>query len=153
MTRSVRLDARWVDSSWLDNLPAVVPLAWHPQLDVPATRADCPAGACPHVRCRHHLWLIEGAQRSGRRTSQARATPDGRFEPGATGAPLLPPTILRPASGATCALDVVKANPAGMSYAQIGVLLGLTEERVRQTAVAAARKAARACAERGIEAD
>lgn len=33
---------------------------------VPATRADCPTGYCPHVRCRWHLALETAEHRAGR---------------------------------------------------------------------------------------
>lgn len=137
------LNARWVDKSWIDNLPEHVPPAWYPRLDVPPTRADCPTDApCPHVLCRKHLWLVEGRERPGRRTTQ-RQHVNGRFVPtsiGDTTGGVMPPSILRPASPTACALDVVDANPDGLDYDAIGRLLGVTGERVRQIAVAAARK-------------
>jgi hypothetical protein len=35
---------------------------------VPATRADCPVERpCPHVRCIHHLYVVDGDHRPGRR--------------------------------------------------------------------------------------
>jgi hypothetical protein len=40
---------------------------FHPVSGVPATRGDCPAERpCPHVRCRHHLWLVDADTRAGR---------------------------------------------------------------------------------------
>lgn len=36
--------------------------------DVPATRSECPTQRpCPHVKCKWHLWLIDGRDRPGRR--------------------------------------------------------------------------------------
>lgn len=34
---------------------------------VPDTRADCPTEKpCPHVRCRHHLWRVDGGENGSR---------------------------------------------------------------------------------------
>lgn len=132
---------------WRAELPAFVPPGWTPRLDVPRTRAECPSehATCPHVRCRHHLWLIDTRDRPGRRVSPregngkfmgreriATASVDVKATP--------PASILRPATPTVCALAVVEHNRTGMRYEDIGRLLGITGERVRQIAIAAARK-------------
>ena len=78
----------------------------------PRTREDCRGGVrpCPFVSCRHHLFL-DVNEESG----------SVRFNfPGRTVAEL----------PQTCALDVAEAG--GLTLEQIGQLLGLTRERVRQ---------------------
>lgn len=134
------LNPRWVDESWIDSWPPFVPPGWFPRLDVPATRADCPPDRatfpCQHVRCRHHLWLVEGCERPGRRTAQVQREGDGRFMPeGATTKRIELKSILRIASPEACELDVVERNPDGLDYRTIGKLVGLHEERVRQICV------------------
>lgn len=32
----------------------------------PTTRAGCPTGVCPHIRCRSHLWRVDSGDRAGR---------------------------------------------------------------------------------------
>lgn len=44
---------------------------------VPETRADCPVERpCPHVRCTHHLWVIDGDHRPGRRPKAGSMAPE-----------------------------------------------------------------------------
>jgi hypothetical protein len=135
-----------LDENWRENLPPFVPANWRPLEGVPATRADCPSerSACGHVKCRYHLWTIDGRDRPGRRISPrdsegkflgrelAALAPDAKATPAGT--------ILRPVTPTACALAVVEHNKAGMDYDAIGRLLGICGERCRQIAVAAARK-------------
>lgn len=135
------LEPDHAQESQLGGLPPFVPAGWVPRLDVPATRADCPKDRaripCRHVRCRHHLWLVEGRERPGRRTAQAqRGDGSGQFAPGPpTGTPIELQSILRIASPESCGLDVIERNPDGLKYKEIGPLLGLCGERVRQICV------------------
>jgi len=77
---------------------------------LPATRADCPIRRpCPYVTCRHHLAL--DTSRLGR---VRWAFPD------------LDPTEV-PCS---CSLDL--AERGGMTLEEIGDMMNLTRERVRQ---------------------
>lgn len=46
--------------------PQLVADAFTPRTDIPATRADCPTGYCPHLRCRWHLALEDAEHRAGR---------------------------------------------------------------------------------------
>jgi hypothetical protein len=104
--RSAQL--RVVDS--LDLAPA-----WTMRAGVPKTRAECRGAArpCPHVSCRHHLWL---------RLQQEQP---GNPQQGRQGA-----TTMRPATMETCSLDV--AERGGQTFEQIGALLGVHPTRARQ---------------------
>ena len=90
---------------------------------VPATRADCPPlieghRRCPFVRCRHHLALLIGYERQGRRV-QGRAP--------ASTIRMLPP------GSATCVLDVadqVAETGAPMEIRDVGKHLGLKASQV-----------------------
>lgn len=81
----------------------------------PRTRADCIDGPrpCPYVGCRHNLYL-EATQHG------ALALRDPKREPWAV-----------PAEH-SCVLDIVDANPGGMTLEEVGGILGLTRERIRQ---------------------
>lgn len=88
---------------------------------MPATRADCLAGGRNAQRpC---PWL------SCRHSLAA--------EPGWRG-------------GSSCALDVVDANPGGVTLETVGDLLGLTRERIRQLEVRVLRQIGRARAARDL---
>lgn len=79
----------------------------------PRRRADCAGGPrpCPWVGCRYHLALEAGTAKKG---SLRFTWPDRELE----GMP------------ATCALDV--AELGSKTLEQVGALLNLTRERVRQ---------------------
>jgi hypothetical protein len=87
---------------------------------VPATRDACPADrdavGCPHVRCRFHMWRLDGHDRPGR-----------RFEnfPG-------PPSTLARYSLESCALDIADENEHGMTCREIGATMGVSKRRVQQ---------------------
>lgn len=76
------------------------------------TRDICRDGPrpCPYTQCRQHL----ASDYSGNspKQQQRRAIVLG--------------------SSNTCALDVANANPDGLTYKDVGLLLGMTGERVRQ---------------------
>jgi hypothetical protein len=79
--------------------------------DRPKTRADCIDGPrpCPWVGCRHHLYL-DVSPATGAIKQNHPGEPDEMAE--------------------TCSLDV--ADQGGITLDQIGQLVGLTRERVRQ---------------------
>jgi hypothetical protein len=87
--------------------------------DVPASRADCPTPTstkpCPHIKCKHHLWLVDGRDRPGRpwpgKSSELR--PVWLHWP-------LPPS---------CELAVTTSDPDGMLPRQIAALLGVGSQR------------------------
>lgn len=88
---------------------------------VPATRGDCVSGPrpCPHVRCKHHLWLVEGDDRAGRQRERI--------------AHELEPRWLDPATTDSCALDVadrVESRGEVASIAEIGEALGRDDSSV-----------------------
>lgn len=82
----------------------------------PATRGECVAGPrpCPHVTCRHHLFL-EVYKDNSVRAIWPEKTVDELAH--------------------TCSLDV--ADEGGLSLDATGELLGITRERVRQIEFAA----------------
>jgi hypothetical protein len=91
--------------------------------DVPATRAECEGAQrpCPHVKCRHHLWLTLGSDRAGRR---------GHGElPGSE----LEARWLDAEPQPSCALDVAEATAKRgepMSIAAIGAAMGRDDSTV-----------------------
>jgi hypothetical protein len=92
-----------------------LPDDWAFREGVPATREECKGSArpCPYVKCRYHLWLHEADARPGRRHEQGGA----------------PASALRPVTSRTCALDVVAEG--AHTYAEIGELLGISDEGAR----------------------
>lgn len=92
-----------------------------PILERPRTRADCVDGPrpCPWVTCEHHLADVVAKRK-------ARAVAGARLD----------------ALAETCALDVASRGP--LMLAEIGTILGLTRERVRQIEVVALVKLRRA---------
>ena len=97
-------------------------LAWLGDVPIhdarPRTRGDCVDGArpCPWVGCRHHLYL--------------EVTAHGAISPNTARAP--------EEMEESCALDVADRGPHSM--AEIGRLIGLSRERIRQVADAAMAK-------------
>ncbi len=89
----------------------------YPEVDVekPKTRADCAQGArpCPFVSCKHHLYLDVSAR---------------------TGAIKLNfPDLEVWDMAETCALDV--ADRGGTTLEEVGAIMNLTRERIRQVEV------------------
>jgi hypothetical protein len=89
----------------------------YPDLDVekPATRAECANGErpCPFVSCKHHLYLDVSAR---------------------TGAIKLNfPDLEVWEMAETCALDV--ADRGGTTLEEVGAIMNLTRERIRQVEV------------------
>lgn len=96
--------------------------------DVPSSRAECVDGPrpCPHIKCRWHLWLVEGHDRRGR--PPKKRPPESTLRPVWLEWPLPP----------SCALDVAEAMLPGNTKAsedhsttQIGLYLGIGREQVR----------------------
>lgn len=90
----------------------------------PQTRADCLDGAttsvakrnageaCPHVRCRHHLHAdMIGRGRHGAKRRTLHVVAHSKF---------------------SCALDIADANPGGLTFSEIGMVMGMHGERARQ---------------------
>ncbi len=75
----------------------------------PKTRGECPTGPCPWVSCRYHLYLDVG-RRGELVLNQPDKEPDELEE--------------------WCALDM--AERGGMRLAEIGELLSVSREAVRQ---------------------
>ncbi len=102
------------------------------ELSRPVTRGDCinAPRPCPYVGCRHHLWL-DIRERSGRLILNH---------------PYSEPADLVP--GQSCSLDV--ADRGGHTLEEVGILMGLTRERVRQIEVIATMRLRSAMAEAGI---
>jgi hypothetical protein len=85
------------------------------QVERPVTRADCSAGErpCPFVSCKHHLYLDVSAR---------------------TGAIKLNfPDLEVWEMAETCALDV--ADRGGTTLEEVGAIMNLTRERIRQVEV------------------
>lgn len=76
------------------------------------TRSDCRDGPrpCPHMQCRQHL----ASDYTGHTERHAQRR------------------LMVMSSANTCALDVANANPDGLTCKDVGLLLGMTGERVRQ---------------------
>lgn len=90
--------------------------------DVPATRADCPeARPCGHWRCRHHLWRLDGADRTR------------RYPAGTT----LRPAWLESPTPASCALDLADRP---RTEAETAIALGMSGVHARRYLARARKK-------------
>lgn len=95
-----------------------------PRLQPPKLRSECADGPrpCPWVSCRHHLW--------------ADVTNSGSLRTGVNG---VEPWNMRH----SCALDVADESDGGLTLEEVGDVLGVTRERIRQVEVEALLKARR----------
>lgn len=100
---------------------------------LPMTRGECKDGArpCPLVSCKHHLYLDVNP-----RTGSFKLTfPDLEVENMAH----------------SCALDV--AEQGGVALEDVGIVMNLTRERVRQLEVKALQKLEAYCKAHGLDRD
>lgn len=94
------------------------PVEEHAAHQRPRTRAECPTGPCPWVSCAHHLYLDVSPETGSIKINH----PDKEVWELAQ----------------TCALDVVDPSRSGtgggdgVTLEEVGELLNLTRERVRQ---------------------
>ena len=106
--------------------PALIADAtFNPVEGVPATRADCPKGYCPHVRCRLHLALETGDHRAGRPgLSQVKRDSRGLTlsQPGDAGDER-PGTTLRPTWMRVRGLDVEREVKVAVQRDETGYTL------------------------------
>lgn len=96
--------------------------------DVPITRAECPKRRpCGHVRCRYHLWFVDGRDRAGR-SGAGRETRSG-FGVRPLGSTLRPGWLEWP-SPPSCALDEaerIASSGARCSYPRLAALVDLRD--------------------------
>lgn len=98
-----------------------LPPEWDFREDVPKTRGDCPeTRPCPHIKCRYHLWFMEGESLPGRRRETAQ-----------------PASSIRVRGSETCALDVAERK---LAPSEVAKLLGISDRQLRRTTRAALRK-------------
>jgi hypothetical protein len=97
---------------------APAPLSWVRAL--PATRAECENGPrpCPHVSCKFHLYLDVNPETGSIKLNFPHLEPWELTE--------------------SCALDV--AERGGITLEEVGTIVNLTRERVRQVEVRATAK-------------
>lgn len=112
--RGGRVRAATVNVARLSKRERLYGLALNPEVAEwrPATRGDCAAVArpCPHVSCRHHLYLEVNERNGAVKLNFPDRDPDGLPE--------------------TCSLDV--ADRGGATLEVLGSILNLTRERLRQ---------------------
>lgn len=112
MVKQKRRRLRITDAPSVDDLIAFT-LYSEGQYWKPKVRDDCAqvARPCPFVTCRYNLYLD--------------VTPKGRVH-------LNFPDIAPHEMTHSCALDVRRSNPGGMTLEDVGSVLALTRERIRQ---------------------
>jgi hypothetical protein len=111
-----------------------LPVLLRSQYDAPETYGHCIAGTeetgsftqraygqrrCEAGKCRHNIDVKRSEERPGRRY-KGRA-PEWTMNGGSMSA-----------SGPSCALDVAKLHPEGLSATDVGSVLGLSKRRVEQ---------------------
>ena len=124
-----------------------------PAITRPRTRADCVRGPrpCPWISCRHHLAEPRINER-GRLYLNVLSDSLGVDADAAT-----VDAFIDAASDAlldmaeTCALDVVEADPDGVTLEVTGGALAVTRERCRQLEGKALASAKRACRRARVE--
>ena len=129
---------------------------------VPDTRGDCPtAKPCPHVRCRYHLWRVDGGEggtRAGRpglasvprdKHGLTLRTPGdvGSERPGTT----LEARWLEAPVPPSCALDLADTGP--MDNQSVGRALARHPTLIGRETRGALNKGCAEAERRGIEAD
>jgi hypothetical protein len=111
MTRLPKRD-RLAEARELELLEEVDPLG---PVARPVTRADCQGGArpCPFVTCRHHLYLCVAERTGSLKINRPDVPPDALEE--------------------SCSLDI--AERGGTTLEEVGAIMNLTRERVRQVLI------------------
>lgn len=111
-SRGITRPRKWMRTHLLTLLPEETELLAELAASRPETRADCEAGErpCPFLSCRHHLYLDVDAKTG----SIKQNFPDLELHQLAE----------------TCALDV--ADRQGVTLEEVGSLMNLTRERIRQ---------------------
>ena len=116
--------------------PDSFPPDWELKDGVPPTRDVCRGGVrpCPYVHCEHHLWMVDAADRPGRRHANGGG----------------PRSELEVSSMHTCELDITeharrmrgdrKGGEPLLTYGEVGEALGKSDERVRQIELRARAK-------------
>ena len=103
--------------------------------DVPGKRSECPPAetrmgrCCPHYRCDQHLAFVASPDRPGKRHPGCEIPPTLRYDVLAGQSP-------------SCTLDVIDANPAGLTSREVAKIVGLSTRRVEQIVKRARRDAA-----------
>lgn len=106
--------------------------------DVPASRSECPQRfdprtgyrICGHVRCKHHLWMVDGRDRPGRR-HPGRRLPASELRPVWLEWPLPP----------SCGADLLESGEIhGWTREQKARALGLSVDSYQWTLRNVARK-------------
>jgi hypothetical protein len=99
----------------------VIPSDFKPLAGVPASRDECRDGPrpCPYVRCEHHLWMVDGRDRPGRRR-------EGRPPPA---------SIVRAPTATSCEADVSEAVKRGVriTVEAKAAMLGISDRRFRMS--------------------
>lgn len=92
---------------------AAYPAEEHAEHQRPRTRAECPEGPCPWVSCKHHLYLDVSPVTGAIKINFPNKEPGDLVD--------------------TCALAVAeRGNGNGVTLEEVGDLLNITRERVRQ---------------------
>lgn len=110
-TRAASINPRRIAKFALAAGAAAYPVAEHAEHQRPRTRAECPAGPCPWVSCVHHLYLDVSDDNGAIKINH----PDREVWELAE----------------TCALDVADRGE-GVTLEEVGEIMNLTRERVRQ---------------------